>query len=90
MTGVMDTRGVLHIIEVTRFRGDTLQLVSAILDSAQRHNPRLVGIERGHIQLAIESVLKYGQAAPLPVRPYLLIGRDLGIVARGTTMRRSL
>lgn len=49
VTGMLDPRGVLHIIDIARFRGDTFEIVRTMADQIQLHSPTLVGIEKGHI-----------------------------------------
>lgn len=58
IVGVLDTRGILTIIDRIRFKGDTFEIVNAILDTYVKYKPRKVGIEQGHIQMAIAPVLQ--------------------------------
>ena len=58
VVAVLDTRGILTIIDRIRFKGDTFEIVNAILDTYLKYRPRKIGIEQGHIQMAIAPVLQ--------------------------------
>lgn len=58
VAGYVDYTGALHVIDLIKFKGDTFDIVEMILDMYQKYKPMKIGIERGHIQMAIEPVLR--------------------------------
>ena len=63
VTILQDEEDNLHVMDVTRFKGDSFQIVEAMLDVATRWGttvgaPYLIGAEDGQIWRAIEPLLK--------------------------------
>ena len=47
----------IHVLDIVRGRWDSLGIVDIILDTAARYNPQMIGIERGHLEMAIKPML---------------------------------
>lgn len=63
VTLLQDNNDILYVMDVVRFRGDAMEIVEAILDTAQRwgSDPTtdyMLGVEDGQIWRAIEPLLK--------------------------------
>jgi len=58
VTGFLDYEGVLHIIDLVRFRGNTFEIVDAIASQHQKHHSTIIGLEQGHISMTIMPVLE--------------------------------
>ena len=53
----VDKHDNLWVLQVTRFRKGSLEIVDAILDMYERWNSKITGIERGQIEMTIEPLL---------------------------------
>ena len=58
VTGFLDYQGMLHIIDLVRIKGDSLQIIQLVADQIQKHSPSRVAIEKGHISQAILPLLE--------------------------------
>ncbi len=58
VVGGLDWDDQLHIVDVIRFKGDTYAIAEAILNTAVKYQPMMVGAEKGQIELAIMPVLR--------------------------------
>jgi len=47
----------VHVLDIIRGRWDALGIVETIIDTAVRYSPQMVGIERGHLEMAIKPIL---------------------------------
>ena len=47
----------IHVLDIIRGRWDSLGIVDIILDTAAKYDPQVVGIERGHLEMAIKPML---------------------------------
>jgi len=47
----------IHVLDIIRGRWDALGIVETIIDTAMRYKPQLVGIEKGHLEMAIKPIL---------------------------------
>lgn len=56
--GGLDSRGILHIVDIRRGRWDSLEIVDEMFSVQQRYTPELFITERGAIEKAIGPFLK--------------------------------
>ena len=47
----------IHVLDIIRGRWDALGIVETILDTAARYDPQMVGVEKGHLEMAIKPIL---------------------------------
>lgn len=48
----------IHVIDIIRGRWDTYGIVETVLDVAAKYKPQMVGMEKGHLEMAIKPVLQ--------------------------------
>ena len=73
-TVVQDTADNLYVVEITRFRGDALQIIEAMVQVAKRWSPANgmyhIGVEDGQIWRSIEPLLKLRMSKDRLYLPY--------------------
>lgn len=47
----------VHVLDIIRGRWDAMGIVDVILDTATRYKPQVIGVERGHLEMAIKPIL---------------------------------
>ena len=58
VVGGIDYNDQLYVFDMLRFKGDSYQIVEAILDTYNKYKPETIGIEKGQLELAIKPILK--------------------------------
>lgn len=54
----VDHLGQMHVLDIVRGRWDALGIAEAILNTAQRYKPQVIGIERGQLEMALKPILQ--------------------------------
>lgn len=54
----VDYKDQIHVLDIIRGRWDSLGIVDTIIDTAVRYQPQMVGIEKGHLEMALGPMLR--------------------------------